>query len=163
MSTVRVYADGVFDLFHHGHGRVLEQAKKLFGKVHLIAGVHDDEVVHSMKGVTVMTYEERMEAVRHCRWVDEVVGNAPWRIDEAFLELHRIDVVAHDGAPYPAAGTSDLYEVPKRMGIFIATARTPNISTSMLIQRILDDAEVYADRNSGRVGDMRRDREGVGI
>lgn len=34
--------------------------------------------------------------MRHCRWVDEVVPDAPWKIDEAFLSAMRIDFVAID-------------------------------------------------------------------
>lgn len=33
------------------------------------------------------------------RWVDEVIPDAPWVIDQAFLDKHQIDYVAHDSLP----------------------------------------------------------------
>jgi len=64
-----------------------------------MVGVCNDELTHKYKGKTVMTDEERYEAVSHCRWVDEVVRDAPWVIDEAFIAKHKIDFIAHDDLP----------------------------------------------------------------
>ena len=133
----RVYADGVFDMYHIGHARVLEQAKKLFPYVHLIVGVSGDFETIKKKGKIVMNQLERTEIIRHCKWVDEVLCPCPWVITLDFLEKHDIDYVAHDDAPYGSAGQDDIYAEIKKAGKFMATQRTEGISTSDLILRII--------------------------
>ena len=41
---------------------------------------------------------------------------APWTLDDAFLEEHKIDFVAHDDLPYGAAGSEDIYAWLKERG-----------------------------------------------
>jgi choline-phosphate cytidylyltransferase len=107
-------------------------------------------------------WHPRCEAVRHCRWVDEVVPDAPWVIDNDFLEKVRptflphdalsptradacflcsrqynIDYVAHDVDPYGSAGHDDVYAFCKIRGKFLPTRRTPGISTSDLLARLV--------------------------
>jgi choline-phosphate cytidylyltransferase len=147
MCVKRVYADGIYDLFHYGHARSLEQAKKLFPETHLIVGCCSDKLTQMMKGDTVMTESERYESLRHCRWVDEIIEGAPWVIDKAFIEKHNIDYVAHDDHLYPGG---DIYEEVKAMGKFKATTRTTGVSTSGIITRIIKNYNTYVLRNLGR-------------
>ena len=75
---VRIYSDGVFDLFHFGHAQLLEYCKKIFKYSILVAGVCSDSDTTREKGKPVMSEYERTETVKHCRWVDEVICPCPW-------------------------------------------------------------------------------------
>lgn len=148
--AVRVYADGVFDLFHLGHMRQLEQAKKAFPDVYLIVGVTGDEETHKRKGLTVLSGSERAETVRHCKWVDEVIENCPWIVTPAFLDEHQIDYVAHDDIPYGADEGDDIYQPIKAAGKFLVTQRTEGVSTTGIITKIVRDYEKYISRQLKR-------------
>jgi choline-phosphate cytidylyltransferase len=102
------------------------------------------------------TSYHRCEAVRNCKWADSVIPEAPWIITNEFLTQHRIDYVAHDESPYAASGHEDVYALVKAQGNiqlghfvaqanadhksagkFLPTRRTPGISTSLLLSRIV--------------------------
>jgi choline-phosphate cytidylyltransferase len=108
-------------MYHIGHAKVLEQAKKLFPHVHLIVGVSPDQETIEKKGKIVMNEHERVEILKHCKWVDEVLCPCPWTITVDFLRKNNLHYVAHDEAPYGAAGADDIYSEVKKLGMFKAT------------------------------------------
>lgn len=143
-------------MYHIGHAKVFEQAKKLFPYVHLIVGVSGDKETIEKKGKIVMNERERSEILLHCRWVDEVICPCPWIITLDFLKKHNIHYVAHDDIPYGSVGVEDIYKEIKEAGKFKATQRTDGISTSDIILRIIKDYDMYVERLTER-GYKRKD------
>ena len=66
------YISGVFDLFHIGHLNMFKRAKEQCD--YLIVGVVTDEsVLRDKKTMPYIPFEERIEIVRSCKYVDEAV------------------------------------------------------------------------------------------
>jgi glycerol-3-phosphate cytidylyltransferase len=65
------YTTGVYDLFHVGHVNMLRNAASMCDR--LIVGVTIDKLVAYKNKKAVIPFEERIEIVRACRYVDLAV------------------------------------------------------------------------------------------
>ncbi|MBR1643794.1 MAG: adenylyltransferase/cytidyltransferase family protein [Bacteroidales bacterium] len=65
------YTTGVYDLFHIGHLNLLKNAKGMCDK--LIVGVTVDELVAYKGKKSLIPFEDRIEIVRSCKYVDAAV------------------------------------------------------------------------------------------
>ena len=65
------YTTGVYDLFHVGHLNLFKNAKGMCDK--LIVGVTVDELVQYKGKNAMIPFEDRIELVRSCKYVDAAV------------------------------------------------------------------------------------------
>ena len=133
IEITRVYVDMVADLFHYGHVNFLKQAKS-HGDF-LLVGIHADETVESYKRTPILTMEERIASVSGCRYVDEVIPNAPLEITREWIEKNQIELIIHGDDVAPEVRDT-WYKVPIEMGIYQSVSYTEGISTTELIARI---------------------------
>jgi choline-phosphate cytidylyltransferase len=116
----------------------------------LIVGICCDKDIEENKGSVVMNDEERVESVRHCKWVDEIHFPAPWSPTIKFLDSIKADLIAHDTMPYETADSSDCYLEFKLAGRFLPTLRTEGISTSSILTKILKERVQFYEKNLKR-------------
>ena len=131
----RVYVDMVGDLFHAGHVTLLREARR-HGDW-LVVGVLSDDTAASYKRRPIMTLAERVEVIKSCRYVDEVIEDAPFQLTEAFLDEHAITTVVH-GDDLSPEGAAFVYGPAAAEGKLTYVPRTGGISTTQVIQRVLD-------------------------
>jgi D-beta-D-heptose 7-phosphate kinase/D-beta-D-heptose 1-phosphate adenosyltransferase len=139
-----VWANGVFDVWHVGHTRFLQDAAAE-GDV-LVVGVNTDESVRRIKGPDrpVHPLAERMEIVAGQRAMDYVTSFAEPTCDR-ILETLRPDVHAK-GPDYTMANLPEA-ETDRRLGIrFVSLTGTKDRSTTRLIERLRNAPPAAPDR-----------------
>ena len=136
-AEVRVYVDMVGDLFHAGHVALLREARRHGDR--LVVGVLSDETAASYKRRPVMTLAERVAVIEACRYVDEVIADAPFQVTQEFLDEHAITTVVH-GDDLSREGAEFIYGPAATGGRLVYIPRVGAISTTQLIQRVLDAA-----------------------
>ncbi|KAL9033995.1 MAG: hypothetical protein Q9214_007249 [Letrouitia sp. 1 TL-2023] len=137
VSKDRIWIDGCFDFSHHGHAGAMLQARRL-GK-ELVVGVHSDQDIMDNKGPPVMTLKERdsVSAVEACRWSTSSVPYAPYVTALPWITHYGCYYVVHGDDITSDSGGEDCYRFVKAAGRFLVVKRTPGISTTDLVGRML--------------------------
>ena len=134
-----VWMDGAFDVMHFGHANAFRQGRTLGTR--LVVGVNSSSTIEQAKGAPpLLTDEERCAAVKACRFVDDVVPNVPYVMNEAYvrdlLENKGIDYIVHGDDPCIVDG-KDVYQAAKDLGRYKTIPRTEGVSTTDLVGKLL--------------------------
>jgi glycerol-3-phosphate cytidylyltransferase len=139
MAQRIVYTGGTWDLFHAGHLNVLKKARKHGDYV--IVGVSTDSLVSSYKNhPPVLNWQQRSSIIKELRCVDEVVPQERLFDIDQFMRLGCDFFVIGDDWKGKESSVPNLKWL-KVNGYLRYVEYTPGLSSSMIKERIIDDAE----------------------
>jgi len=125
----RIITFGTFDVFHVGHLRILERARKMGD--YLLVGVSTDLLSYNKKGhYPFYNQDERLEIISSLRCVDEVFLEESLELKRDYILKYKADVLVM-GDDW--AGKFDEFKGICRV---VYLPRTPSISTTAVIEKI---------------------------
>ena len=124
----KVITYGTFDLFHYGHIRLLQRARRLGD--YLIVALSTDEFNAGKGKKSIMSFEERKEILEAIRYVDEVIPETSW--DQKVLDVveKKVDMFVM-GDDWEGE-----FDFLKEYCEVVYLPRTANVSSTMLKQAI---------------------------
>lgn len=130
-----VYADAVCDLFHIGHAEFFRKARALGDR--LVVGILSDEDAASYKPAPIMTFAERRDVVRACRYVDRVLEMpSPLLPDGAFLDSIGAAFLCH-GDDMGEVELAKFYRDLMDRGRLRTVGYTAHIASRQIVERIV--------------------------
>ena len=141
LQKKRLLVDMSATLFHHGHIRLLKRARRAAderGAIVVVGLTRDEEILRAKGYRPELSFAEREEVLRACRYVDEVVAT-PWLLSEEVLDELQADYLFH----------GDDNSNPVEDGRMVVVARTPGVSSTEL--RCRSAAVIHSHINRRKV------------
>merc|ERR1712039_869254 len=137
--------------FHAGHVALLRQARELGDRV--VVGVHSDEAVNQHRGSNhpIMAMRERVLSVLGCRYVDDVLLDAPWTVTQEMVATLKLAVVARGTIRDCAdcvAEPHDPHAVPKALGIHVEMQSRVGLSLEEISSRLASRRQEVSARHA---------------
>lgn len=124
----KVITYGTFDLFHYGHIRLLQRARRLGD--YLIVALSTDEFNAGKGKKSIMSFEDRKEILEAIRYVDEVIPETSWdqKVEDVVEKKVDVFVMGDDW--------EGKFDFLKEYCEVVYLARTANVSSTMLKQAV---------------------------
>ncbi|WP_337660461.1 adenylyltransferase/cytidyltransferase family protein [Anderseniella sp. Alg231-50] len=142
LKTGIIFTDGVFDMLHANHVKVLEAAKAL-GE-YLVVAVATDKLADTYKRKPVICEQERLLMVQSLACVDEAyLMSGP--LDASGMD-HILNHYSPCAVVYGGDATPGFYEPAERAGIMVRPAYRPGINSSAIIDTVLSRPDTLAPK-----------------
>jgi len=136
-------------MFHPGHVAILKAAKERGD--FLLVGINSDSVVNKIRGMNLplLNLHERVLSVLGCRFVDDVLIDAPYEISPEMIASLNIAEVVHgicfEDQEY-CSGEDERYRHAKDAGIFTTVKSPSNFRLENIFKRIRKNQDAFEAR-----------------
>ena len=172
-----LYVPGCWDMFNAGHVNLLKRIRSLASCAYVIVGVYNDDLVNRMRGTNlpIMNMHERVLSVLGCRYVDDVLIDAPYiitnelinslgvkcviRCNELLQDVSLLNVSNSNCGNSNSSSSSnnnnnnsliESFSIPKDLGILTEVSydrRHPILQPVHILDRLYPNIKFIQDRN----------------
>ena len=148
---MRIYCDGIFDLFHKGH---LEHFKKIHQyikiPIHLIVGIISDKIAINYKRKPVFNENKRLKIIESILYVNETFITDTLILDESFFDKYKIDYIVHAfNDPSDKNKQTTFFEYAIKANKFIEIDYNIGTSTTKIIESYYGTEMIKKHENKG--------------
>ena len=132
---MRIYCDGIFDLFHKGHLEHFRKIHQYFTEpIHLIVGIISDKVATNYKRKPIFNENKRLKIIDSLCYVSESFITDTLKLDADFFNKYNIDYIVHAfNDPEDKNKQNSFFEYAIKANKFIEIDYNKGISTSEII------------------------------